>query len=218
MQRLLTEYFNEIGMIEEITLYSKKITYSKGETIFYGNQLMDYFYIVLKGSVKTYQLNINTGKEQTIFIFNRGDMFDVIILLDEEPHDVMYEAFENVELMQLPISKVREWITTKPEFNKVFFPHLAKQMRHTEELATDLALHSTQERLIKLILKNLSPNKNHKFSLIHNLSHIEIAKLLGTVRQVVERHLGVLKNENAITINKDRHIEISNIQKLLDKF
>ena len=114
MQRLLTEYFNEIGMIEEITLYSKKITYSKGETIFYGNQLMDYFYIVLKGSVKTYQLNINTGKEQTIFIFNRGDMFDVIILLDEEPHDVMYEAFENVELMQLPISKVREWITTKP--------------------------------------------------------------------------------------------------------
>ena len=91
-------------------------------------------------------------------------------------------------------------------------------MRHTEELATDLALHSTQERLIKLILKNLSPNKNHKFSLIHNLSHIEIAKLLGTVRQVVERHLGVLKNENAITINEDRHIEISNIQKLLDKF
>ena len=217
MKNLLSEYFHEIGMVEEIALYTKKVSYSKGETIFYGNQLMDYFYIMLSGTVKTYQLNLNTGKEQTIFMFRRGDMFDVIILLDEIPHDVMYEAVDDVKLMQLPIQKVREWISTKPEFNKVFFPHIAAQMRHTEELATDLALYSTQERLIKLILKNLSPDANHQFSLMHNLSHSEIARLIGTVRHVVDRHLVSLKNEDAITVNHHKHIDISNIQKLLAK-
>ncbi len=178
---------------------------------------MDYFYIVISGTVKTYQLNIHTGKEQTIFMFRRGDMFDVIILLDKIPHDVMYETVDDVELMQLPIQKVREWLTTKPAFNEVFFPHVAAQMRHTEELATDLALHTTQERLIKLILKNLSPDETHQFSLINNLSHIEIAKLIGTVRHVVERHLGTLKDENAIAVNHPKHIDITNIQKLLEK-
>jgi CRP-like cAMP-binding protein len=91
-------------------------------------------------------------------------------------------------------------------------------MRHTEELATDMALHSTQERLIKLILKNLMPDSNHKFSLIHNLSHTEIAKLIGTVRHVVERHLNNLKNEDTISIDYKKHINIQNIQKLLEKF
>ncbi len=204
-------------MIEEVVQYSQKVTYAKGETIFYGNQLMDYFYIVVDGTVKTYQLNLTTGKEQTIFMFRRGDMFDLIILLDELPHDVMYETVEDVELMQLPIQKVREWIATKSEFNKVFFPHVAAQMRHTEELATDMALYNTQERLIKLILKNLSPDENHQFSLIHNLSHVEIAKLIGTVRHVVERHLGILKKEKAIEVNHRKHIDITNIQKLLEK-
>jgi CRP-like cAMP-binding protein len=217
MKQLVSEYFNEIGMADEILNYSKKVSYSKGETIFYGNQLMDYFYVVLKGIVKTYQININTGKEQTIFMFSRGDMFDVIILLDKKPHDVMYEAVDSVELLQLPIEKVREWIATKPKFNEVFFPHLAAQMRHTEELATDMALHSTQERLIKLILKNLAPDKNHNFTLIHNLSHSEIAKLIGTVRHVVERHLYALKHEDAISIDHKKHIDIKNIQKLLAK-
>jgi len=217
MKSLLSDYFHEIDMVDEIAQYSKKISYDKGETIFYGNQLMDYFYIILSGTVKTYQLNLKTGKEQTIFLFKRGDMFDVIILLDRKPHDVMYEAIDDVELMQLPIQQVREWITTKPKFNEVFFPHIAAQMRHTEELATDLALYSTQERLIKLILKNLSSDTEHQFSLIHNLTHIEIAKLIGTVRHVVERHLGVLKNENAISVNQHKHIDVTNIQKLLEK-
>jgi CRP-like cAMP-binding protein len=121
MKQLVGEYFCEIGMVDEIIRYSKKVSYKKGETIFYGNQLMNYFYVVISGVVKTYQLNINTGKEQTIFMFKRGDMFDVIILLDEQPHDVMYEAFEDVELMQLPIEKVREWIILNTSLMRYFF-------------------------------------------------------------------------------------------------
>jgi CRP-like cAMP-binding protein len=217
MSQYEVELFKDVGLKDEVNLYAKTLYFKKGETLFYGNQLMRYFYIILSGTIKTYQLNLHNAKEQTIFVFSKGDMFDTIVLLDNEPHDVMYEALEESEVMQLPIDKVREWIEYNPEFNQKFFPYLAAQMRHMEELSTDLALHSTGERLIKLILQNLNPHQEHHFNLINNISHSEIANLIGTVRHVVERHLNTLKKEGAIEQTHRKHIKIKDIQKLLDK-
>ena len=217
MQDFKVELFDNVGLEQEINLHAKVVNFTKGETLFYGTQLMRYFYIIISGTIKVYQLNLHNAKEQTIFVFSKGDMFDTIILLDKEPHDVMYEALEDCEVMQLPLEKVRGWIQNNPNFNQRFFPYLAAQMRHTEELATDLALHSTGERLIKLILQNLDTNQEHHFNLINNISHSEIAKLIGTVRHVVERHLHTLKKEGAIEQTQRKHIMIKDIQKLLDK-
>jgi CRP-like cAMP-binding protein len=87
-------------------------------------------------------------------------------------------------------------------------------MRSIEELATDLSLYSTSERLIKLILNNITP-KGIK-SLLHNLSRTEIANLIGTVRHVVDRHINELKDDGAIEV-KRKQIIIKDIQKLLKK-
>jgi len=57
----------------------------------------------------------------------------------------MYEVLEDVVLLELPIEKVREWLRKNENFNKIFFPYIASQMRHTEELATDISLYSTYE-------------------------------------------------------------------------
>ena len=217
MQASSIAIFQDVGLENEVNQYAKLITFKKGETLFYGNQLMRYFYILIKGAIKSYQLNLHNAKEQTLFVFTQGDMFDTITLLDKEPHDVMYEALEDSEVMQLPIEKVREWLKKNTSFSAKFFPYLASQMRHTEELSTDLALHSTQERLIKIILQNLDPHNQQSFNLINSISHSEVAKLIGTVRHVVERHLHTLKQEGAIEQVDRRHIAIKDIQKLLAK-
>ncbi len=200
----------------EIDRLTKQLFVKKGETLFSGDELLDYFYIVVRGKIKSYQLNLDNGKEQTIFIYREGDMFDAIVLLDGEPHDVMYEALEDSELLQLPIEEVRHLLHTNASFNRMFFPYLAKQMRYMEELATDLSLYSTSERLIKLLLQNLDPDNRLKHKLIHGLSNTEIAKLIGTVRHVVERHLKALKADGAIA-TKNRDVQILDTNKLLEK-
>ena len=200
----------------EISKFTKRLHVKKGETLFSGDELLHYFYIVVSGKIKSYQLNLDNGKEQTIFIYRQGDMFDTIVLLDGEPHDVMYEALEDSELLQLPIEEVRHLLHHNESFNRMFFPYLAQQMRHIEELATDLSLYSTSERLIKLLLQNLDPNNRLKHKLIHGLSNTEIAKLIGTVRHVVERHLKALKAEGTI-VTKNRDVQILDTKKLLEK-
>jgi CRP/FNR family transcriptional regulator, cyclic AMP receptor protein len=201
---------------DEFYKYASSLEYKKGESAFHSDDLLKHFYIVVDGKIKTYQINFDNDKEQTIFIYKRGDMFDAISLLDGETHDVLYEVLEDCKVLELPIERVRYWLENDSTFSKKFFPYLAAQMRHTEELSTDLALYNTQDRLINLLVDNLNPKKPFKYKLLQNLSNSEIAKLLGTVRHVVERALKQLKADNIIETSR-KNIKIKSLQKLLDK-
>ena len=204
------------GVLQEINHFTKRVHFKKGETLFSNGELSRYFYVIQTGKIKTYQLNLDNAKEQTIFIFRAGDMFDTITLLDGEAHDVMYEAMEDTIAFEMPIESIRYLIENNPEFNRKFFPYLAKQMRHMEELVTDISLYSTEERLIKLLLQNLDPTNLMKYNLLHGLSNTEIAKLIGTVRHVVERHLKKLKKEGLLE-GKSKTLQINNAKALLEK-
>lgn len=201
---------------DEFYKYAKSLEFKKGSSAFHSDDLLKHFYIVVSGKIKTYQINFENDKEQTIFIYRRGDMFDVITLLDNQVHDVLYEVLEDSTVLELPLERVRFWLENDPTFSKKFFPYLAAQMRHTEELTTDLALYNTQDRLINLLVDNLNQEKHFKYQLLQNLSNSEIAKLLGTVRHVIERTLKQLKADNIIETGR-KNITIKSFQKLLDK-
>ena len=200
---------------EQFLEYGKVVSFKKREIPFVNDRLHSYFYIVLKGKIKSYQMNLENGKEQTLFVYRSGDMFDTLILLDNQPHDVLYEVLEATEVLELPLVKVREWLHTNEKFNKHFFPYIAGQMRHIESLASDLSLYSTSERLTKLLLQNMNPNDAYTYNLLQNLSKTEIAKLLGTVRNVIERHLKELADKNVIENNR-KNIYVKDIKKLLE--
>lgn len=202
------------SLTDEITSYGKIVRFEKGETLFDGDELLNYFYIVLDGKIKVFQMNLETGREQTIFILSRGDMFDTISLLDGKPHDVMNEGVVSGEALRLPIENVRRWIHDDPDFNRIFFPYLAKQMRSIETLATDLSLHSTSQRLIRLILDNIDTLDTEP--LLNDFSHTEIANLIGSVRHVVDRHLKALKKDGIIDIARKK-ITIKDLHRLKEK-
>jgi len=218
MQHYGIEIFKELDQSfeQQFLDYGKVVSFKKKETPFLDGELSKFFYIVLKGKIKTFQMNLENAKEQTLFVYRSGDMFDTLILLDGKEHDVLYEVLESAEVLQLPIEKVREWLRTNEQFNQHFFPYIASQMRHTEELASDLSLYSTSERLSKLLLQNMNPEDKHYFQLLQNLSKTEIAKLLGTVRNVVERHLKELEAEDIIE-NQRKNIYVKDVEKLLEQ-
>ncbi len=217
MKKYDIEIFKNLNdsLKDEINKYAKLIKFKKNENRFSSDDCMKNFYIFLSGKIKVYQLNLENSKEQTIFLLGFGDMFDTISLLDGKPHEVIIDVLENGEALCLPIEKVREWIGSNPAFNRIFFPYLASQMRSIEELATDLSLYSTSQRLIKLILKSLNPIKKERLNLLQNLSRTEIASLIGTVRHVVDRHINDLKDDGAIETTRKKII-VKDIEKLLN--
>ncbi|ABB43792.1 cyclic nucleotide-binding domain (cNMP-BD) protein [Sulfurimonas denitrificans DSM 1251] len=212
------EFFGKIDKNFEKEFYScaKTIKYRKGDSPFSVDNLLSYFYIVLDGRIKTYQLNFENAKEQILFIYKRGDMFDVVSLLDGKAHEVIYEVMEDCRVLQFPVQKIREWLESDLAFKNMFYTYLASSIRYTENLAVELSLYEVKDRLMNLLLENLNPNARFRYKVLHNLSNSEISNMLGTVRHVVERAIKQLKDEKIIKSGR-KNITVINVHKLLEK-
>lgn len=201
---------------QDVEKYGKIQLFSKGELIFTPEEMCKKFFFVLDGRIKVSRVNPKDGKEQTLKILAYGDMYDVITLLDNKIHDNLLCALDKVTIILFPIEVVKEWMCKDSDFNKLIFPYIAKQFRDIEELALDLSLYDTSTRLLKLISKNINHENQSKLDLIYDLSHEEIASLIGTVRKVLNRHIQTFKNDGIIDVNH-KNIKLKDAQKLLDK-
>ena len=173
------------------------------------------FHIIISGRVKIYKINPTNGREFTLFLLTRNDVFDILCLLDENEHLVFYEALDDVVVLSTPIEKMRDWVRDHPEINRRLLPYLAKQMRILEEHASNISLIDVSTRLAKLILNNIN-STSHKLELINDLSNEEIAKLIGSTRAVVNRHLQQFKNDGILKMSRKK-VEIQNLELLLQK-
>ena len=201
---------------EDIARFGRVSFVKKGEVLMRPEECLEHFFVLLEGRVKVSQINFENGKEQILYLLSKGDMYDVVSLLDGKAHENMAMALDDVKLLVFPIELFREWIETKPSFNKLFFPYVAKQLREMENLASDLSLYDTTTRLVKLTAKNIEKEGDKQtLKLINNLSHDELANLIGTVRKVLNRNLQSLKKEGLIDI-KRKEIYIKDSQNLLE--
>ena len=176
-----------------------------------------YFYFILDGKIKISQINPETAKEQTTSLLTRGDMFDIITLLDKKPHEYVATTLEKTRILEVPINHVRDLIENSTDFNRYFFPYLANQMRQMEALAVDLSLYDVYQRIIRLIGRNLQEDhEGYHLDLINNLSHEELATLVGSVRKVLNRNLQKLKKEGIIDISR-KELSVKDLQKLFEK-
>ncbi|WP_331862282.1 Crp/Fnr family transcriptional regulator [Sulfurovum sp.] len=201
---------------QDIEKYGKLRVYSKGEMLFTPEEMRSIFFFVLDGRIKVSQVDLASGKEQTLKILTHGDMYDVVTLLDNKLHDNLLHALDEVTIIVFPMEVVKRWMHEDPDFNKLLFPYIAKQFRDIEELALDLSFYDTATRLLKLISKNIDHQDQSRLGLLHDLSHEEIASLIGTVRKVLNRHIQTLKSEGIIDV-EHKNIKLKDTQKLLDQ-
>jgi len=176
----------------------------------------DTFHIIMCGRLQMMQINEETGRAVTLFLLGPGDCFDILQLLNGQPFDGVLEARDELQLLSLPIDEAREWISDHPDFNRAFLAYLGKQMHILANLAGDLALHDTETRLAKLLLRHLDPHDpgHNKITLINDLSHEAIAEMIGSVRAVVNRQLQHWRKKGLISLNHG-HIHIEKLEGLL---
>ena len=200
---------------EEFYKYGTVIEFSKNSNPFDPDNMLNWFFIIISGKVKIFDINFETNREQTLYLLVRGDMYDVVTLLDNNLHNLASEVIEKGEAIRFPIDKVREWMKKYPTFEQLIYKYIAKQVRSVESLAIDLSLYSTKERLLKLLLRNKESIENRGIDLLSKLSHSEIASLIGTVRHIIDRHIKELKKEDVLD-REQKRVTLKNAQKVLE--
>ncbi len=170
-------------------------------------------HVIVSGRLKMYQINPSTGREHTIYILTKGDVFDVMHLMDNKTHDVYWETLDDLEILTISIIEVNQIIEENPKIYHSILKYIGHMMRMLEEESNDICLHNTLTRLSHLLLKHMD-GESHQLKTINNLPNNEIANLIGTTRAVVNRHIQELKKAGAISV-KRKHIDIENLDTLI---
>ncbi len=204
-------------VLEKMLSFFQRETWPKKSIVMEPEQTVQKFYILIAGRVKVTRVNPATAREFTLALLGPGDGFDVVSLLDCKKHDVEVVALDPFEAISAPCCVVHDWIEKQPDFNRAFLPYIGKQLRVLANLASDLALHDTGTRLVKLFLQHAVPDDpSPRLKLIHDLSHEELAGMVGSVRAVVNRYLQRLKDEGVILVQRG-NIELKNMHSLVRK-
>jgi CRP/FNR family cyclic AMP-dependent transcriptional regulator len=175
------------------------------------------FYVLLGGRVKITRQNMKNGREVTLFLLGPGDGFNIVSLMDDQPQDVCAQTLDAVEVLSGSIEQWKAWLEAYPVFRLAVRKYVYQRLRDLCELASDLALHDTMTRLAHLLLRYCSDRLTcPDINLIGDLSHEELAHMIGTVRVVVNRLLAELKREGIIDTQGGK-LHVMNMEKLLQK-
>lgn len=177
----------------------------------------DRFHILTRGRVKIARSNEHNGRELTLWLLGPGDGFDIVSLLDGEPHIVSAWTLDEVETLSVQVHVFREWLERYPQLRLPMYRYIAGKLRELTDLAGSLALHDTMTRLAHLLLRHFDTAKttgSRGINLISDLSHEEIAALIGSVRVVVNRLLARLRRATVVDVHRGR-LNTVNLKRLM---
>lgn len=173
-------------------------------------------FLILKGRVKISKINPDNGREYTLSLLNKGDIFDVVSFLTHNKQELNIEAIDELQLLKTSLKIARVWLEENPIFNRNFLSYLGKRLKDIQNENSNLALFNTKTRLAKLILDNTNlhiEGEKYSIKLINDLSHDALAQMIGSVRKIVSLNIQELKKDKIITFSRG-NLSILDMSKL----
>lgn len=189
--------------------------YKKSAYLFFENDKGREMYLIVSGLVKVYKSD-TTGRIKTLSYLKEGDFFGEMALLDVEIRSASAQFLEDSEVMILDGKFFKRFVFDHPKMALKIMKTLSSRLRETNKQIEDLTFHNLPGRvassLIKLAEKH-GKNIDGGCMIMLELTHKEIADLVGTAREVVTSILSAFKKAGCITIEKQQ-ITITNKEEL----
>lgn len=178
-------------------------SYKKKQVIYSeGNHALRLYYIQ-QGKVKTYKTN-EDSKELITSIYNEGDFFGYVAILEHTVYKETAEALENSEIVVIPKEIFERYVNTSPEMMKKFIELLAKNVTEKEQQLLGLAYNSLRKKVANALLTVYNKYKTNKdISFAMDISRDNLATIAGTAKESLIRTLSDFKEEKLIDINRD---------------
>lgn len=174
-----------------------------GMEILKEGQFVKVIPIVLEGSLKVFAsyedkellLYYIEPAESCIMSFSAG--------LGHYPSKVFAIAEKDTEVLLLPVESVSDWVKKYPPFNDLFYRQFSQRYEDLMRTIQHVLFDKMDKRLYDYLLEKAKVLGSKKL----NLRHHEIAREMGTAREVISRVLKKLEKENKV-LQHPHHIEI----------
>lgn len=186
-------------------------TVEKGEVFLCEGDWCDFLYFLVSGVVKVYKTSATSGKEQILHIAVQGESLNDVSTFDGGPNAASMLAMTPVLLYKIRKSDLKLIISRNPQVAMNTIKALANRVRRDSTLVRELSFTQVTGRVAHLLLEHGGEEADGW----PRLTQQDMAAMVGTTREVVNRSLRTLEENGAIRL--ERHgIVILNKQALED--
>ena len=186
--------FLDQGILQELSEKSMLMEIEEGVEIMKEGQYVKMVPLVVEGLVKVF----SRYEEKELLLYyirpSEGCIMSFIAGLKDQPSRIFAITEEPTTLALLPSQYLEHWIKTFPRFNLMFYD--LYNLRYADMLET--IHHLVFEKLDQRIVEYLKVKATVMNVPSVDVRHHEIAKELGTSREVITRVLRKLEKENKI--------------------
>jgi CRP/FNR family transcriptional regulator len=198
----------ELSHIEEIT---NQVTLDKNKHIFYEGDPIEAFYFINFGRVRAYKTDPN-GKEQIVSVLKDGEMFPHIGIFSNKNYPASTQTVdENVVLYKINVQVFRDMLLRYPTISLKLIGTLEMKIADLQNRLAEQIFNNTFEKLTQQ-LNRLA--KEHGVELDGwtiidiPLTNTDLANMIGTTRESVNRSLAKLKSKGVIDSTPDGFMKV----------
>ncbi len=199
----------------KLTGLLRRLTLRKGEVLFRKGDEGTALYIISQGRIKVAYPS-KLGDEVTLAIFNDGDFFGEMALLDGMPRSADATALEESYLLILNRSDFLSFILNNAEAVQSVLCALSMRIRKTDELLGETCFLNVSMRLARRLLEIAEKQIERPASSASvelTLTQRDLASLLGVSRESVNKELKILRDKGVLTTSRNT-ITIVNMEVL----
>lgn len=172
--------------------------YKKNDTIFNEDDLSNFFFQIIEGTVKMINLN-DEGKEFTQGYFSEGQSFGEPPLLIDENYPSAAIAMCDSKIIKLSKDKFFKILDEYPCIHRNLLNLLAKRI-HSKAITTKAIINQKPEYRINAFLKAHKSGLNNGSKELVNFTRQEIANFTGLRVETVIRELSKMSKINTVEI------------------
>lgn len=192
------------AMVEKATAHVVMRSHPSGQVILLENDWGSSVYFILDGWVKIRTYNLD-GKEVTLNILGKGELFGEMAPLDEVPRSTDVITLAPTVIGNMPAQDFVQLINSEPMAGIRLAQLMARRLRQVNRRLRLRESDSTSRVAdILLFLAEGQGKRSQKGVEIPNLPHRELSSLSGLARETVTRVLNKLEKKELIV--RDREI------------
>ena len=194
---------------QELDLLADRLrrrAFAKGMIIFHKDSPGQTLYVIESGKVRIFILS-QSGQEISVRIHGCGDVFGELSMLDGLPRSAGAVAIEHTEVFTLHRDDYLALLERSPRIALGIITTLSGRVRYATRYAESLAFLDVFGRLADRLLELADcygVNRDEGTEINLRLTQTELASLVGTTRESVNKVLGTFRDQGLIRLHGQR--------------
>ncbi len=176
----------------------------RGEILFFEGDPYVAMYVVRTGKVRLTKTTPE-GREIILYIRQGGEPIGAAMLFLDQPYPATAQAIEAAEIWMIPHGELEALVRENPDLSIAIIRLLGERLLQTQAQMRDLALQDKWGALISTLLRlyeEYGRQTPDGVVLDLALSHQELAKMIGSTREGVNRMMSQLKKAGILDVSR----------------